>query len=256
MLLSALKCDEIGLTFASVHDSFWTHAADIPVMNRVLRDAFVRMHSEDIIGRLRAEFSARYKDGMYLATVLARSPVGRQIQKMRRDKKQKGERQISAQKGYTSELVVEWKRQQLLRSKDPKEREEGKKTITACSIFESANDPSAFAVPTEVESLKLGNVPDPSASEERDVDVEGADEGALDKAYGKADIHSTAAETIPNNEHERDLQAQAQQQAQPAKPKKIQERKIMVWLPLTFPEVPKKGDFDVTRLRDSQYFFS
>ncbi|KAK3078552.1 hypothetical protein LTS18_007228, partial [Coniosporium uncinatum] len=219
-------------------------------MNRVLRDAFVRMHSEDIIGRLRAEFSARYKNGMYLASVLARSPVGLQIQQMRRHKKRKGEPQKQAQKGYTDELIIEWKRQQLLRSKDPKEREEGEKMVTACSIFEAANDPSAFAVPTEVESLKLGTVPETSATEENGVEVEGADEEALDRAYEEADINSTGAETTPNNEHERDLEAQAQEQAQPAKPKKKSERKVMVWLPLTFPEVPKKGDFDVTRLRD------
>jgi DNA-directed RNA polymerase len=31
---------------------------------------------------------------------------------------------------------------------------------------------------------------------------------------------------------------------------------IQVWLPLTFPPVPKKGDWDVARLRESKYFFS
>jgi DNA-directed RNA polymerase len=31
---------------------------------------------------------------------------------------------------------------------------------------------------------------------------------------------------------------------------------IQVWLPLTFPPVPKKGTWDVTRLRESKYFFS
>jgi len=33
------------------------------------------------------------------------------------------------------------------------------------------------------------------------------------------------------------------------------DRKVFVWLPLTFPEVPKKGDFDVKRVRESRYFF-
>ena len=31
---------------------------------------------------------------------------------------------------------------------------------------------------------------------------------------------------------------------------------IQIWLPLTFPEIPKKGDFDVRRLLKSEYFFS
>src|SRR5204862_8124229 len=69
MILSALQCDERGLTFSAVHDSFWTHAADVDTLNTLLRDAFIRMHSEDIIGRLAAEFKIRYKDHLYLATI-------------------------------------------------------------------------------------------------------------------------------------------------------------------------------------------
>jgi len=33
-------------------------------------------------------------------------------------------------------------------------------------------------------------------------------------------------------------------------------RKTWLWLALTFPPVPKKGDFNVSRLKDSKYFFS
>ena len=61
MLKSAIACNQAGLTFASVHDSFWTHACDVDVMNVVLRDAFVGMHSIDLIGQLRDEFIERYK---------------------------------------------------------------------------------------------------------------------------------------------------------------------------------------------------
>lgn len=35
MMLTALYCQRSGSTFASVHDSFWTHAANVGVMNRV-----------------------------------------------------------------------------------------------------------------------------------------------------------------------------------------------------------------------------
>jgi DNA-directed RNA polymerase, mitochondrial len=65
MLKSAIACDQAGLTFASVHDSFWTHACDVDVMNVVLREAFVRMHKDDLIGRLRDEFMERYKGHYY-----------------------------------------------------------------------------------------------------------------------------------------------------------------------------------------------
>ena len=41
MLLTAIEMDKRGLTFSAVHDSFWTHAADIDEMNDVLRCCFI-----------------------------------------------------------------------------------------------------------------------------------------------------------------------------------------------------------------------
>ncbi|KAK0563986.1 DNA-directed RNA polymerase [Tilletia horrida] len=62
MMLTALECHSAGLTFASVHDSYWTHACDIDTMSDIIRDTFVRLHSQDILARLREEFLERYKD--------------------------------------------------------------------------------------------------------------------------------------------------------------------------------------------------
>ena len=61
MILTALECHAVGLTFASVHDSYWTHAADIETMSEMIRDTFVRLHNQDILGRLRTEFLQRYQ---------------------------------------------------------------------------------------------------------------------------------------------------------------------------------------------------
>ena len=63
--MSAIACDKAGLAFASVHDSFWTHACDVDVMNVILREAFVRMHEGDLIKTLRDEFMERYKGHYY-----------------------------------------------------------------------------------------------------------------------------------------------------------------------------------------------
>ncbi|XP_075400141.1 DNA-directed RNA polymerase, mitochondrial [Tenrec ecaudatus] len=49
MMLTALHCYRKGLTFVSVHDCFWTHAADVPVMNQVCREQFVQLHSQPIL---------------------------------------------------------------------------------------------------------------------------------------------------------------------------------------------------------------
>lgn len=62
MLMSAVACYEKGLTFASVHDSYWTHACDVDTMNKVIRDQFIELHSQPIMENLINEFRERYKD--------------------------------------------------------------------------------------------------------------------------------------------------------------------------------------------------
>ncbi|KAJ2905034.1 DNA-directed RNA polymerase, partial [Coemansia aciculifera] len=62
MTLSAIECKKAGLVFASVHDSYWTHACDIDRMNDIIRDQFVKLHQRPIMADLKAEFEDRYKD--------------------------------------------------------------------------------------------------------------------------------------------------------------------------------------------------
>ncbi|PWN33314.1 DNA/RNA polymerase [Meira miltonrushii] len=62
MFLTALECQQNKLTFASVHDSYWTHACDIDTMSEIIRDTFIQLHSTDILTHLRDEFISRYKN--------------------------------------------------------------------------------------------------------------------------------------------------------------------------------------------------
>jgi DNA-directed RNA polymerase, mitochondrial len=62
MFRTALACFQSEITFASVHDCFWTHAATVDAMNRLIRQEFVSMHTEPILDRLRAEFLALYRN--------------------------------------------------------------------------------------------------------------------------------------------------------------------------------------------------
>ncbi|KAJ2787266.1 DNA-directed RNA polymerase [Coemansia interrupta] len=64
MILSAIECKRAGLIFASVHDSYWTHACDIDKMNDILRDQFVKLHERPIMEDLKAEFEERYFNHM------------------------------------------------------------------------------------------------------------------------------------------------------------------------------------------------
>lgn len=60
MLLTAIGCHEKGLNFAAVHDSFWTNAAHVDVMNEVLREQFIELHQRDLLAQLRESFLIRY----------------------------------------------------------------------------------------------------------------------------------------------------------------------------------------------------
>lgn len=62
MLMSAVACHKKGMSFASVHDSYWTHACDVDSMNEVIRDQFIELHSQPIMENLISEFKERYKD--------------------------------------------------------------------------------------------------------------------------------------------------------------------------------------------------
>ncbi|KAJ3063985.1 DNA-directed RNA polymerase [Podochytrium sp. JEL0797] len=59
MMLSAIACNQAGIEFASVHDSYWTHAGDVDVMSDVLRDTFVKLHSREIMKNLKQELEER-----------------------------------------------------------------------------------------------------------------------------------------------------------------------------------------------------
>lgn len=52
MMLTSLECHQNGLTFASVHDCYWTHASRIDEMNYFCRKQFVALHAEPLIDNL------------------------------------------------------------------------------------------------------------------------------------------------------------------------------------------------------------
>lgn len=263
MFLTALKCHEVGLTFASIHDSFWTHAGDVDMMNRIIRDAFIRMHSEDIVGRLAAEFNARYKGYMYLASVFSKSLVGRKILKWRKNGDPEAKKRgVAARK--RDELILERRRLALLASDDPKEREEGLAMITPARFFAEAADERALA-PSDIKPATIGGMGPTSvrsaklkANERLEVGdianveaVLGSDEAELPESDGKADTEAVAddtetlEETTPDAEESSALLAE---RAEPGKKKTATvDRKIWVWLPLKFPPVPKKVCFSSPR---------
>lgn len=62
MMMTALEAHRAGLAFASVHDSYWTHASEVDTLSDLIRETFVLLHSNDILANLRREFLDRYGD--------------------------------------------------------------------------------------------------------------------------------------------------------------------------------------------------
>ncbi|KAE8700156.1 DNA-directed RNA polymerase 3 [Hibiscus syriacus] len=60
MMMTAVACRDAGLHFAGVHDSFWTHACDVEMMNQILREKFVELYSMPILENLLESFKASY----------------------------------------------------------------------------------------------------------------------------------------------------------------------------------------------------
>ena len=52
MMMTALHAYRSGICFNSVHDCFWTHAADVDEMNAICRREFVKLHSLPILDDL------------------------------------------------------------------------------------------------------------------------------------------------------------------------------------------------------------
>ncbi|KAH9891369.1 DNA/RNA polymerase [Xylariomycetidae sp. FL2044] len=244
MLLSAIECDQLGLSFAAVHDSFWTHAADVDVMNRVLRDSFTRIHSEDVIGRLSSEFHARHKGSLYMASIERGTPAEKAISSFR------------TKSGHSSrdELLAEWSRMRLLNSSDPEEVRKGQAITTPGSIYQEF----AVSPPTSEESdvaVTLGSMVDDGSQAESEMEAGDADDFTTENTPPQlADSPSLDMERIKK------LMNVNRFEAHMGGLTKVKQKKtknyIHVWLPLTFPDVPEKGEWDVSRLKSSQYFFS
>lgn len=108
MLLTALECSKHKITFASVHDSYWTHAGTITQMNEIIRDTFIALHESDVLQRLRQEFVDRYKDFYVPIVSLKSTTLSSKIQLPESvaiiDKSAEAQKDLSELEGHEVEL--------------------------------------------------------------------------------------------------------------------------------------------------------
>lgn len=67
--MTCLEANRQGLSFAGVHDSFWTHACDVPKLNKIIRQEFVRLHHSQIIRNLRDDMIYTNRNAMQVVWV-------------------------------------------------------------------------------------------------------------------------------------------------------------------------------------------
>ena len=60
MMLTSLYLWNLGVTYASVHDCYWTHPCSVKPMNDTCRDQFIRLHSQPILEDLAESFDMNY----------------------------------------------------------------------------------------------------------------------------------------------------------------------------------------------------
>jgi DNA-directed RNA polymerase, mitochondrial len=263
MILSALMCDKVGLTFAAVHDSFWSHAGDIDKMNGILRDAFIRIHSENVIGRLAAEFDVRYKGGIYLAKLVPGTSAYEKIRQWRKEYNEWSD--LEKVKGRRlRELILERRRVRLLNSSDPLEVERGRKMVTPGSIIEeltaendnttsslsnvgihvarcrkaSIKDDSEMGVVSNVDSVDVSVDESDAASE----DAEGAEVAEdSENAENAEDAEDSLLKDGPDESlGEAKGYSFMDMVVKPRRRKQINVTMSWAWLPLTFPPIPER----------------
>ena len=61
LAMTALEMDRLNLSMVAVHDSFWTHAAHLPDLSRVLRQEFANLYSNyDPLWELKEQWEEQY----------------------------------------------------------------------------------------------------------------------------------------------------------------------------------------------------
>ncbi|KAG7195756.1 DNA-directed RNA polymerase [Scheffersomyces spartinae] len=179
MLLTAKECGEEKMSFAAVHDSYWTHAVDVNQMGECIRNKFISLHSDNLIRKVKDEFETRYKGFLQVVHIKNESPAAKEVRKVRRALVKELGRALTV----ADEVYIEKKRQELLNSEKPNEVKAGQELITPVSVIENINI-------------------------EQDI---------VSSSFHKG---------------------------------------VQVLIPLKFPPIPDKGDFDISLVRDSVYFFS
>ncbi|KAJ7657863.1 hypothetical protein DFH06DRAFT_1197343 [Mycena polygramma] len=236
MMLTAIECRVQGLTFASVHDSYWTHACSIDHMSEIIRDTFIALHSSDVLEKLHSEFLKRY-EGFKVPLMHLRS--GQLLKKLAAA----GSR-IKVTEAQAKELSAVKELLEII-------PDTSQATVEIQGTYDDLNN-------------LLGQLDDTPAPAEAPAIPKrrgrpSKKQIALDAA--EADALRALEELLPSDEEEMEEEEEesAAEKARSAEQRAWEEKQLLhkfVELTTLLPPLPKKGSFEVKSIRDSLYFFS
>lgn len=254
MLLSAAECGRKGMQFASVHDSYWTHAADVDAMNTTLREAFIRLHEVDLVDHLRNEFVQRYSGMLEYAEIPRQSAPARRIVQVRDELAQVyGVGKLSMEQ----EISIERERLDLLAAdpvEDPEAVERGQSMVTPLSIVEQLPEPDLRALIAEASQSKVASRGVAVKLKSTEHVGTGLDT-ALEEYEAEAELENEPA-TTPTTTTSSEDKEPASASKTISLDGKAKKGTLGIFMPLRINPVPPKGNFDVRELADSKYFFS
>lgn len=215
MMLTALECRTQQLTFASVHDSYWTHAASIDKMSEIIRETFVALHSSDVLIKLREEFMERYQGYKIPLTSIRNTALMKKLYKA------------------GSRIIVT--------------PEQAKSLSAVDDLLEVSETRTPTIDESQAKIINADNISAPEEFWPTAVDPVDKDSCSL---HSEEQTESTKKKLSRIRRKSKAMTAAEKQQAQAQLAGKF------VNVTDIMPPLPKKGDFDVDRIKGSQYFFS
>ncbi|KAH6911990.1 mitochondrial RNA polymerase [Coprinopsis sp. MPI-PUGE-AT-0042] len=231
MLLTALECNKRELVFASVHDSYWTHACDIDEMSMVIRDTFINLHSADVLGRLQNEFRQRYKGYLVPLLYLQNQPGLQQKLKDAGTRIKVTKEQAAHMKSF--EKLLQLAETGVIEEKD-------------------------FASPEakeDIDAIKASVVDDDASSLPSFDDL---DDNVSAEASAEWAKLSSESESSSVGEEDALTEEELEMEAMEKKKQVALATLLNKFVDITevFPPLPAKGTFDVNDIKKSPYFFS
>lgn len=271
LLMTAEEMSRQNLEFASVHDSFWTHAGDVNSLSQILRDKFVELHRQDLVESLYNEWKIRYDGYFQLVYIDRNSEAGKQIQNLRDEntklvqilnmgqepetkkngggKRHKTHNSISSVLRY--ELFLEYQNWCSCKNleKDDSKAKDGYLKRTPSIIAKELNEP-VYRIPDN--GIVYGDtVPDQYKS--KPLDTSDFDK----KIQTTIEEPGTDTDEKQDKNSQLDLEANEEKKRQNrlSKNKTLSSKWMPLFVPLHIPKLPKKEDFDIELVKQSDYFF-